>query len=164
MSYEVGKYDRVVSDSIGVASAADVYTWMPGGPVEIYRTGIIATTSAGVDLASATSSFTMGVDLFTKSSAGSGWTRTTAGVASLNFTTSATMGINGKGIYADVTSPIAVDIGEQVTFAVSSAASAASTVRCFVEYRDLPAQGRARPSSAPGDGTTTDAYINMTKV
>ena len=157
-------YRRDVSDSVGMASAADVYTWYPGGPCEVVRFGIIATTSSGF-IATAASSFTMVGDLLSKASAkDAGYTRGDADVGTLNSTSSADTGYAGNVVYTDCSSPINVDVGEGIIFQVTSVASAGATARVFVEYRDLPWQGYGRPTSAPGDGAGSGSIQNTTKV
>lgn len=165
MSMMPNDYLREVSSAVGVASAADIFTWTPGGPVEIHRVALIAATSAGVDLATATSSFTIRVDQQVKASANdAGYTRTSGALGTINFTTSAQLGVAGAGIYTETSSPVVLKAGEQAIFAVTSAASAASTVHCVVEYRSLPWTGHGRPTSEPGDGTPSGNIITMTKV
>ena len=115
-------------------------------------------------MAAATSSFTISCDLYTKASAGAGWTLTSGAVATLNTTASADLGVNGKGIFADTTSPVTVKPGERVVMAVTSVATAGATGFAFIEYRDLPFQGRGRPTTVPGDGTPSGLIDNMTEV
>ncbi len=159
-----GDYSRDISEAVGMASAADVYTWYPGGPAEVVRFGIIAITSSGF-IATATSSFTLVGDLLSKASAkDAGYTRGAADVGTLNATTDAATGFAGNVVYTDTTSPIAVDAGEGVIFQVTGVSSAGATARVFVEYRDLPWQSHGRPTTIPGDGAPSGEIANATKV
>lgn len=162
MGMLIHDYRRDISDAVGMASAADVYTWYPGGPCEIVRFGVIAITSAGF-IATGTSAFTIVGDLLSKASAGAGYTRGTADVGTLTATAVADIQFAGSGVYTDTSSPINVDMGEGVIFQVTGAASAGATARVFIEYRDLPWQGHGRPTTVPGDGATSGSIANMTK-
>lgn len=163
MGMLIGDYDREISAAVGMASAADVYTFFPGGPVEIVRFGIIAATSSGF-IATATSSFSLVGDTMTKTSATAGYTRTSAGVGTMTTTTSVATGQSGNGVYTDTSSPIHLDVGEHAIFQVTGVSSAGATARVFVEFRHLPWQGHGRPTTVPGDGTPSGNIVNMTKV
>lgn len=164
MGMLISDYRRDTSDSVGMASAADVYTWYPGGPCEVVRFGIIATTSSGF-LATATSSFTLVGDLLSKATnKTAGYTRGAADVGTMTTTDSADTAFAGNVVYTDTSVAINVDVGEGIVFEVTGAASAGSTARVFVEYRDLPWQGHGRPTTVPGDGATAGSIANSTKV
>ena len=91
------------------------------------------------------------------------YTQNSAAIGTLSFTASAELGAVGAGIYVEG-SEVTLAAGEAVHFEVTGAASAASQGICFIEYRDLPWQGHARPTTAPGDGAVAGNIINMLEV
>lgn len=165
MGMLISDHRRAESGAVGVASAADAWIYYPGGPIEVKRAGLIATTSAGINLATATSSFSVAVHHLAKTSGRTAtYTQNAASIGTITFTTSAECGAVGAGLYVDTSSEITVAAGEAIVFEVTGAASAASQANLFVEFRDLPFTEFGRPTSAPGDGAVAGNIINMLKV
>lgn len=143
---------KVVSPASAATMNAtgDKFTFTPAKPVDVVRWGLIATVAM-------TGSAVVALDH--RPTAGSDTGRVDGavdanGVDTAGGTITAGAVAQGKGVYHNLSSPLRVDVGEEVVVQVTTAAGAGSAVP-FVEYIERP---------FVGDANSGDSRIaNMTK-
>jgi len=124
------------SDLVALDSAADVWTYAPGKPVDVVRfgfTSVIAITGTGLIIKA--DSQLVGV---------------ARGDGDVGVITAGVAVAVGLGMYNELTAPFLLDAGESVTIQVTGAATAGDGT-VWIEYIEHPFVGDVNQTAAQGN-------------